>query len=99
MIDVTPYIKYVLAAISGGGLATYLTYKINARKNSINEFDIVTNKYKELLEDLQKRVTSLEREVKDLKIVEVKQREKIIELEEIIVEKDKLILNYEQKKN
>jgi len=97
MIDITPYLKYIAAVISGGGLATFLTYKINASKNKISEFDIVTNKYKELLEDLQHRVTSLELEVKDLKIVEVKQRYKIIELEEIIIEKEKIISNYETK--
>jgi len=56
----------LLPFIGGGVLATILTFWISNKKQNLSEFDVIINRYKEMHDDLIKRVDHLEDEQENL---------------------------------
>jgi PAS domain-containing protein len=70
----------IISTIFGGGLASYLTFKIGLKKQGLSEFEKLIEEYKILRESLQKRVDCLEDDIERLREVNTHQREEIVTL-------------------
>ena len=81
----TSIILAVISAISGGLLGVLLTYKINSRKQDVNEYQFLLNERKEITNDLSLRVLSLETEVKRLQQNEYEHKTEIASLKNKII--------------
>lgn len=73
-------IKYILAAVTGGGLASFLTFKIALKRQNLSEFEVLVNTYKELSVDLKTRVKDLEKELISLKSDRDVNRDELVHL-------------------
>lgn len=76
----TEGLKYLAAAVTGGGLASFLTFRISLKKQNLNEFEVLVNQYKELLAKIQIEVDDLRREQVKLMASREKARDEIQEL-------------------
>lgn len=80
MMIISPEIKYILSAIIGGGLASFLTFRLNLKKQRLTEFQELIAEYKIMRNDMQQRILEIESELSRVKEVESRQREEIITL-------------------
>jgi PAS domain-containing protein len=80
MMSISPEIKYILSAIIGGGLASFLTFRLNLKKQRLTEFQELIAEYKIMRNDMQQRILEIESELSRVKEVESRQREEIITL-------------------
>lgn len=58
----------IISALSGGALATYLTFKLGSRKQEESEFSTLVSQYKELTESYKLEVVELRKEVQQIRI-------------------------------
>lgn len=70
----------VISTVFGGGVAAFLAFRINLKKQRLSEFEALIEEYKILRADLQTRVEQLEKELALSKVVEIKLREEILNL-------------------
>ena len=66
-LQLTDIISYIITFVIGGGITSLVTLRVSKKQLEANAFATIQDSYEKLIGTLDKRVTTLEEEVSELR--------------------------------